>query len=64
MEADAVKEEAGDYLRSLLNKNLRVTATDSRMFCGEFKCTDPVRLHLRRLYWGGGWGNRWLITSL
>ncbi|KAK3693719.1 hypothetical protein B0T22DRAFT_47966 [Podospora appendiculata] len=33
--------EAADYLRSLLNKNLRVTTTDSRMFWGAFKCTDP-----------------------
>lgn len=42
MSTDAAKEEAADYLRSLLNKNLRVTTTDSRMFCGQFKCTDPV----------------------
>jgi len=42
MEVDAAREEAEDYLRSLLNKNLRVTATDSRLFCGQFKCTDPV----------------------
>ena len=36
------KDEAADYLRSLLNKNLRVTTTDGRMFWGSFKCTDPV----------------------
>ncbi|KAK3382879.1 hypothetical protein B0T24DRAFT_602851 [Lasiosphaeria ovina] len=36
------REEAGDFLRSLLNKNLRVTTTDSRMFMGSFKCTDTV----------------------
>lgn len=36
------KEEAAEFLRSLLNKNLRVTTTDSRMFWGQFKCTDPV----------------------
>ncbi|KAJ9158499.1 hypothetical protein NKR19_g3239 [Coniochaeta hoffmannii] len=35
------KEEAADFLRSLLNKNLRVTTTDSRIFWGQFKCTDP-----------------------
>ncbi|KAK0734404.1 hypothetical protein B0T26DRAFT_688348 [Lasiosphaeria miniovina] len=34
------REEAGGFLRSLLNKNLRVTTTDSRMFMGSFKCTD------------------------
>ncbi|KAK4157810.1 hypothetical protein C8A00DRAFT_39817 [Chaetomidium leptoderma] len=33
-------EEATTYLRSLLNKNLRVTTTDNRMFWGAFKCTD------------------------
>ncbi|KAK3939710.1 LSM domain-containing protein [Diplogelasinospora grovesii] len=33
--------EAGDFLQSLLNKNLRVTTTDARMFWGGFKCTDP-----------------------
>ncbi|KAK0731133.1 LSM domain-containing protein [Lasiosphaeris hirsuta] len=39
--ADAVsKQDASDYLQSLLNKNLRVTTTDSRMFWGGFKCTD------------------------
>ncbi len=44
------KEEAADFLRSLLNKNLRVTTTDSRMFWGQFKCTDPVSLgHLTLL---------------
>jgi len=36
------KEEATEFLRSLLNKNLRVTTTDARMFWGQFKCTDPV----------------------
>ncbi|KAK0618078.1 hypothetical protein B0T17DRAFT_509637 [Bombardia bombarda] len=33
--------EAADFLRSLLNKNLRVTTTDGRMFWGSLKCTDP-----------------------
>jgi hypothetical protein len=38
----AEKEENTAYLRSLLNKNLRVTTTDNRMFWGAFKCTDSV----------------------
>ena len=37
------KEDNASYLRSLLNKNLRVTTTDTRMFWGAFKCTDSVR---------------------
>ncbi|KAF4819179.1 N-alpha-acetyltransferase 38-B, NatC auxiliary subunit [Colletotrichum siamense] len=37
------KEEARDFLTSLLNKNLRILATDGRMFLGIFKCTDPDR---------------------
>jgi hypothetical protein len=36
------KEAARDYLSFLLNKNLRITVTDGRMFRGSFKCTDPV----------------------
>ncbi|MCJ1481366.1 hypothetical protein MMC06_001523 [Schaereria dolodes] len=28
------------YLQSLLNKQLRIHTTDTRMFVGEFKCTD------------------------
>lgn len=36
-------QEARDFLASLLNKNLRVVATDGRMFLGQFKCTDAVR---------------------
>ncbi|KFZ06516.1 hypothetical protein V501_07347 [Pseudogymnoascus sp. VKM F-4519 (FW-2642)] len=35
--------EAKDYLNGLLNKSLRVTTTDKRMFLGEFKCTDSDR---------------------
>lgn len=38
------KEEARDYLSSLLNHTLRVVVTDGRMFSGSFKCTDPVSL--------------------
>ncbi|ODA76117.1 hypothetical protein RJ55_08400 [Drechmeria coniospora] len=34
-------EEAQEYLRSLLNKNLRVFTTDGRLFWGSLKCTDP-----------------------
>ena len=37
-------QDAKDFLESLLNKNLRVTTTDQRMFWGAFKCTDPVGL--------------------
>jgi len=37
------KDEAQKFLTSLLNKNLRIHTTDTRMFRGEFKCTDPVR---------------------
>ncbi|KAI3324800.1 hypothetical protein HD806DRAFT_534261 [Xylariaceae sp. AK1471] len=41
---DAVtKAEAEAYLKSLLNKNLRIHATDGRMFIGAFKCTDTDR---------------------
>lgn len=36
------KDEAHDYLSSLLNQNLRIHTTDGRMFRGTFKCTDPV----------------------
>lgn len=39
------KDEAHEYLSSLLNQNLRIHTTDGRMFRGTFKCTDPVRLH-------------------
>ncbi|KAK6859714.1 N-alpha-acetyltransferase 38-B- NatC auxiliary subunit [Apiospora arundinis] len=35
--------EAESYLNSLINKTLRVHATDSRMFVGTFKCTDANR---------------------
>ncbi|KAI1264830.1 hypothetical protein F5Y18DRAFT_68382 [Xylariaceae sp. FL1019] len=37
------KADAESYLKSLLNKNLRVHTTDGRMFIGAFKCTDPDR---------------------
>ncbi|KAH7001637.1 hypothetical protein EDB80DRAFT_779448 [Ilyonectria destructans] len=35
------KDEAREYLASILNKNLRVLTTDGRLFWGTFKCTDP-----------------------
>jgi hypothetical protein len=38
----STKSEAEDYLHSLINKTLRVYTTDSRLFVGTFKCTDPV----------------------
>ncbi|CZS97717.1 uncharacterized protein RAG0_06665 [Rhynchosporium agropyri] len=34
------KPSSENYLTSLLNKTLRVTTTDTRMFLGQFKCTD------------------------
>jgi hypothetical protein len=37
------KQAAAEFLQSILNKNLRVTTTDTRMFWGTFKCTDSVR---------------------
>ncbi|KAG9249069.1 LSM domain protein [Calycina marina] len=37
------KAQAEDYLSSLLNKSLRVTTNDTRMFLGVFKCTDSDR---------------------
>ncbi|KAK7743314.1 hypothetical protein SLS62_010686 [Diatrype stigma] len=40
---DPAQEKAGaeSFLKSLINKTLRVHTTDSRMFVGTFKCTDP-----------------------
>ncbi|KAI9783009.1 MAG: hypothetical protein M1816_001623 [Peltula sp. TS41687] len=32
--------DAVEYLKSLLGHRLRITTTDTRMFVGEFKCTD------------------------
>ncbi|KAI0849639.1 hypothetical protein F5Y00DRAFT_261424 [Daldinia vernicosa] len=32
--------EAEAFLKSLLNKNLRIYTTDGRIFIGNFKCTD------------------------
>lgn len=36
------KDEARQFLSSILNRNLRVITTDGRMFWGSFKCTDAV----------------------
>lgn len=36
------RDDATDWLNSLLNKNLRVSVTDGRMFWGQFKCVDAV----------------------
>ena len=36
------KTQSENYLTSLLNKTLRITTTDTRMFLGQFKCTDSV----------------------
>ncbi|KAI1187630.1 hypothetical protein F5B17DRAFT_398671 [Nemania serpens] len=37
------KAKAEAYLKSLLNKTLRIHVTDGRMFVGTFKCTDTDR---------------------
>ncbi|KAK3334983.1 hypothetical protein B0H65DRAFT_339371 [Neurospora tetraspora] len=34
------RDDATEWLNSLLNKNLRVSVTDGRMFWGQFKCVD------------------------
>lgn len=38
-------DEATEYLSSMLGKQLRIYTTDTRMFVGDFKCTDNVRPH-------------------
>ncbi|KAI1766687.1 Sm-like ribonucleoprotein [Hypoxylon sp. FL1150] len=40
MDKIAAKAEAEGFLKSLLNRNLRVFTTDGRLFVGNFKCTD------------------------
>jgi len=46
-----VKAIASAYLTSLINKTLRITTSDMRMFHGEFKCTDCDRnIILARTY--------------
>ncbi|KAI0548390.1 hypothetical protein F4679DRAFT_322552 [Xylaria curta] len=37
------RAEAETYIKSLINKTLRIHATDGRMFIGTFKCTDTDR---------------------
>ncbi|TPX15522.1 uncharacterized protein E0L32_004502 [Thyridium curvatum] len=39
---DTAKAAACSFLESLINKNIRIHTTDTRMFRGEFKCTDPL----------------------
>ena len=34
--------KATDFLEALLNQKLRVYTNDSRIFVGDFKCTDNV----------------------
>ncbi len=46
-ETSPEKPAAYEFLISLLNKNLRIQTTDTRMFRGEFKCTDPVSHRLQ-----------------
>lgn len=36
------RDEAREYLESLVDKVLRVHTSDSRVFVGLFKCTDNV----------------------
>ncbi|KAI1147106.1 LSM domain-containing protein [Nemania diffusa] len=43
MNETSAKSEAEAYLKSLINKTLRIHATDGRMFIGTFKCTDTDR---------------------
>ncbi len=40
--ADMDNPKATEYLEALLNKKLRLYINDSRMFLGDFKCTDNV----------------------
>lgn len=34
--------QAIEFLHNLLGKNFRITTSDTRMFLGQFKCTDAV----------------------
>ncbi|KAI1132768.1 hypothetical protein F5Y10DRAFT_185465 [Nemania abortiva] len=43
MNETSPKTEAEVYLKSLINKTLRIHATDGRLFIGTFKCTDTDR---------------------
>lgn len=39
-------EQGVQFLDGLLGRQLRIHATDSRMFVGIFKCTDAVSIPL------------------
>jgi hypothetical protein len=41
----ASKEDSIAFLYGLINKSLRITTTDDRIFYGEFRCIDPVSRH-------------------
>jgi len=43
MDLPTPNQQATAYLSSLISKTLRVTTTDTRMFLGQFKCTDSDR---------------------
>lgn len=43
--------EGRAYLQTLLHNILRIRITDTRMFLGEFICTDPVRHSYVFTYW-------------
>ncbi|KAI1105710.1 Sm-like ribonucleoprotein [Jackrogersella minutella] len=40
MENNVEKEEGAAFLKSLLNRHLRIYTTDGRLFIGQFRCTD------------------------
>ncbi|KAI2630380.1 Sm-like ribonucleoprotein [Hypomontagnella submonticulosa] len=40
MESNMEKPEAEAFLKSLINKIMRIYATDGRLFVGTFRCTD------------------------
>lgn len=39
------RQQAVQYLDSLIGQTLRVHTTDTRLFVGTFKCTDAVRIY-------------------
>ncbi|KAI1827795.1 hypothetical protein F4861DRAFT_491262, partial [Xylaria intraflava] len=43
MDETSSKATSLDFLKSLINKRLRIHATDGRIFVGNFKCTDTDR---------------------
>ena len=38
------RQDASDFFASYLGKELRVYATDGRIFVGQFQCTDNVEM--------------------